>query len=647
MKISISKICLYGHNGQLRELNFWHDRLNIITGESKTGKSAIIHIVNYCLGSSECHVPEGVIRRKVAWYAVLLSRADGQLLVARQSPEKGRLSNSRYYVQAGANVTPPQFAAIGQNIQPDEIETLLSRFVGIEENLHTPDEAHTRPPLAATFSHSRIYCFQEQSIIDNKNQLFFNQSDSFVAQAIRDTLPYFLGAVSPNELAKQQELSQLRREVRLLERQLETEVSWKQAAEARAGSLLAEARQVGLVRSDARQTTLDNTFQLLRNAVEMHGPVMEQADDAGDELRELFVERENLRRALVETRDRAEEVRTLGSNRSDYEAELVEQSARLSAVHLLPTELSGTIHCPLCLSVVPSAGAKLSELRNELREVSARITDIRGRNPRLQEYIGELTAQVDDVSRRIRENQAQINAVVQQNEALRKERETAVRRSRVQGRISAFLENPLGERGDDVRTRLDLIRSRIAALMSDVGGEAFEDRLRNAEFVLAEYMTEYARALQLEHAEGRTRLDLRRLTVIADTKHGSVRLENMGSGDNWVGCHVLTHMALHRLFRERERPVPAFVIFDQPSKAHYPPSEEQTSHEAVTDDDRLAVRRLFRFMFERSSQNDPFQTIVIDHADEADAWFQESIIERWRGGKKLVPDSWDDGPSWK
>ena len=45
-----------------------------------------------------------------------------------------------------------------------------------------------RAPLAANFSHSRIDRFQEQSLIDNKNQLFFNQSDLFVAQAIRDTL---------------------------------------------------------------------------------------------------------------------------------------------------------------------------------------------------------------------------------------------------------------------------------------------------------------------------------------------------------------------------------------------------------------------------------------------------------------------------
>jgi hypothetical protein len=233
-----------------------------------------------------------------------------------------------------------------------------------------------------------------------------------------------------------------------------------------------------------------------------------------------------------------------------------------------------------------------------------------------------------------------MNAVVQQNEVLRSQRETEVRRSRVQGRISAFLETENAEQRDDLATRLSLINSRIARLSSDLSGESFEDRLRNAESVLAEYMTSYARRLQLEHSDGQTRLDFRRLTVVSDTKFGSIRLENMGSGDNWVGCHVLTHMALHRLFRERERPVPAFLIMDQPSKAHYPPDVEITDEE-IEDDDRAAVLRLFKFIYERSIQ-DGFQTIVIDHADEPQDWFQESVIEKWRGGLKLVPDSWPE-----
>ncbi len=329
-----------------------------------------------------------------------------------------------------------------------------------------------------------------------------------------------------------------------------------------------------------------------------------------------------------------------GSSRDEYEIELSEQSARLKAIDLIPEQQGDTTTCPLCASTVPSSASKLQQLRTELVQISGHIAAIRDKNPRLQAYISELTAQVTDAAGRIGENQAQINAVVQQNEVFRLQQENAVRRSRVQGRISAFLENASQEEQTDIRTRLALIQRRIDQLTADLSGENYEDRLRNAEFVLSEFMTQYAKELQLEHADGRTRLDLRRLTVVADTRFGSIRLENMGSGDNWVGCHVLTHMALHRLFRERDRPVPAFLILDQPSKAHYPPSEEQVADREIKDDDRIAVLRLFKFMWQCATDIG-IQVIAIDHADESEAWFQEAIVERWRGGSKLVPDDWN------
>jgi hypothetical protein len=234
-----------------------------------------------------------------------------------------------------------------------------------------------------------------------------------------------------------------------------------------------------------------------------------------------------------------------------------------------------------------------------------------------------------------------MNAVVEQSEILLFQRENEVRRSRVQGRISAFLETESEEQTDELRTQLTILNNRLAQLFSDLSGENYEDRLRNVQFLLSEDMTQYAKDLELEHSDGRTWLDLRRLTVVSETRHGSIRLENMGSGDNWVGCHVLTHVALHNLFRERDRPVPAFLLLDQPSKAHYPPDKEIIQSE-IEDDDRRAVLRLFRFLWQHAKDGN-FQIIVTDHADEVEDWFQLSIVEKWRGGLKLVPDDWPEG----
>jgi len=82
MSFQILDIVLYGFNQQRRVLSLRPGQLNIITGASKTGKTALIEIVDYCMGSSECRIPEGVIRRAVEWVGVRLSVRDGHVFVA-------------------------------------------------------------------------------------------------------------------------------------------------------------------------------------------------------------------------------------------------------------------------------------------------------------------------------------------------------------------------------------------------------------------------------------------------------------------------------------------------------------------------------------------------------------------------------------
>ncbi|MFT5329015.1 MAG: hypothetical protein ACI9KA_000092 [Parasphingorhabdus sp.] len=79
-------------------------------------------------------------------------------------------------------------------------------------------------------------------------------------------------------------------------------------------------------------------------------------------------------------------------------------------------------------------------------------------------------------------------------------------------------------------------------------------------------------------------------------------------------------------------------VLDQSSKAHYRSELDDLSD--IDDDDRKSLVRLFRFMHEKSEMDRPFQTIVLDHADEKEDWFQDSVIKRWHEGEKLVPDDW-------
>ena len=54
MSLQILDIVVYSHEGESRALSLRPGATNVITGASKTGKSALIDIVDYCFGSGEC-----------------------------------------------------------------------------------------------------------------------------------------------------------------------------------------------------------------------------------------------------------------------------------------------------------------------------------------------------------------------------------------------------------------------------------------------------------------------------------------------------------------------------------------------------------------------------------------------------------------
>jgi hypothetical protein len=61
MSLQIRSISVYSHDGERRDVEFRLGSLNIVTGASKTGKSALLDIVDYCWGRAECTVPEGLL----------------------------------------------------------------------------------------------------------------------------------------------------------------------------------------------------------------------------------------------------------------------------------------------------------------------------------------------------------------------------------------------------------------------------------------------------------------------------------------------------------------------------------------------------------------------------------------------------------
>jgi hypothetical protein len=641
MSMSIGAIVLYSHSGEERELTFKSGGLNVITGDSKTGKSAIIDIIDYCLGRSSCNVAEGVIRRSVSWFAVRLLNGDDELFIARRNPGPGTDTGGEIYVRRGTFDAAPAFNELARNMVEPELISLLSRFVGISENEHRP-QSGSRLPLQATIRHALFLCFQKQDEIDNRDRLFHRQGDQFIPQAIKDTLPYFVGAVDEQHFLRQHELDLARESLRELEQRAQRQTETRNVDIGRIRRLVTDGKRVGLIMPEYEPVEIDIALEVLDRAARADLATTTVLPDFGDSINRLRDEQTTLRGSLERVNDELRASKLMLSEQSAYSRESHEQRARLSSIGLFKVDADGQ-QCPLCDAALNVPTPDVVQISNALRLVSDQLAAVEVEQPHLQRHIEGLEQRKGKLERDLIEAQNSLSRLIADDARAKAQQDLLVDQARVIGRIGAFLDaiRP-NESEPDLTPMIDTAKRKVETLEAAVNVDDIAQRLDTYLNLISKQMSIFAESLDLEHSGSELRLDVKKLTVVADTLDGPIPLNRMGSGENWVGYHVLTYLALHWWFRKRNRPVPAMLIFDQPSQAHYPADRDQEgSLDPLEDKDRHAVQALFELMHRACQEIDGLQLIVLDHAHLADDWFEESIVEEWRRNRFLVPPSWD------
>jgi hypothetical protein len=285
----------------------------------------------------------------------------------------------------------------------------------------------------------------------------------------------------------------------------------------------------------------------------------------------------------------------------------------------------------------------VAQIKSALTDVSSRLESVTRTAPQVERAIAELDSRLQQVQAVLARNRAEMEAVRSSSDRLQQIQDETAKRALILGRISLYLES-LPELPDTLalEEQARRLRGQSAALEEELSDERVRERIDSIISILGRRMTDWARELDLEHSKFPLRLDIRKLTIVADTADGPVPMDRMGSGENWVGYHLIAHLALHEWFTKRERPVPRFLFLDQPSQVYFPPEKDiDGSMAKVGEDDRQAVVRMFLFVFNVVNELSPgFQVVITEHADIKEDWYQGAIIERWRGGAKLVPEEW-------
>ena len=641
--MQIRELVLYGYNGKVRHLPFALGQVNIITGRSKSGKSVVGDIIDYCLGGDSCNIADGVVRDNVAWYGLLLQFEHERVFVARKNPDKGQQTTGVCYIDIGEKIEAPDNCDFSSNTNVSGIEESLTRRIGISENLNTPPEGQSRLPLAANIRHALYYCFQGQDEIAAKNFLFHHQSDDFITQAIKDTIPYFLGAISEEALTLENERSILKRKLTLEKRKLEENRYLMGGGSERAISLIGEARQAGLI--DA-STQIDyqnyrEMYSVLQTAMNW-SPSMIGSNSGMDRLTFLQSKLQEIRDEFDEIGISLDNARKFVGETAGYSGEAQHQKMRLESIGLFEQLTFNPEKCPLCSGTLEQPLPSVEMIKASIVNLDKSIANVTREQPKLRAFISDLEREREKKQEEIKALEAEIDGLYQQESERARLRDINARRGKVVGRISLWVESVENDTESEKQEQVvKRIEGRIKEIDDILDRDSVEERKQSALSRIQEDMTKWAKALQLEHSDNPYRLDLNKVTVVVDKPERPVPLKQLGSGSNWVGVHLIAYFALQRFFVNANRPVPRFLFLDQPSQVYFPSELDEKQI------DWNEVNKMYQFIIDRTNElNGKLQVIVVDHADLKEDSFRQFICENWWPiDKNLVPSDWYENTS--
>jgi len=372
MRFEILKIVLWpkDQTKSIRSVTFFPGRLNIISGVSRTGKSAIIPIIDYCLGSDRCTIPTGIIRQKTAWFGVVVRTSEGEKLFARREPETQQATDDMYVAEGREQLVVPLL--IQKNTTRDLVKQRLDHLAGLTKLSFSADDPQGglgRP----SFRDLAAFTFQPQNIVANPNALFYKADTVEHRQKLRSIFPYVLGAISAETLGRRHQLQQLQRELRRKEQELAaiSEVSerWRATAAAR----LAEARDLGLGKQDHTARSYETTLDLLRQIAASPKPdvnlTSETLSEGVEELNRLNAEEDGLSEELARFRKRLSEMEELKTSAAAYRGALQTQRDRLQLSRWLQDKATEDVPCPVCGNELTASKSRLQSLVTDLEEL--------------------------------------------------------------------------------------------------------------------------------------------------------------------------------------------------------------------------------------------------------------------------------------
>lgn len=648
MYFQVRKLILWSRKiADRRIVTFEPGKVNVISGASKTGKSAVIPIIDYCLGSDKCAIPVGVIRDACSWFGIVIETAEGQKLLARREPGDQQQTGDMFVLEGNEIAIPDNISQ--RNSTAAIVKADLDRLAGLSGLGFDPDSDNAfraRP----SFRDLMAFTFQPQNIIANPDVMFFKADTTEHREKLKTIFPYILNAVTAEVLAARWELDRLLRILRRKESQLNAARSSATVWKAEALGWIRQAIDLGLVPVDTPLPSewpdiLDSLRRISASNSRTAKASLPSIEVALTRLEELRQHEATVAADLSAHRQRLNEIRRLLQSSETYGSAIRVQRDRLALSVWLRDQAAENQRTISLLG--DQERQNLNSLVGALQGVEVQLRSHPSLSDKLDKELSRLRGLAESSIEALTTIRHEISVLERDSDEAKAAAYRLDQIERFLGRLEQALT--VYDKADDnaeLSAEISDLNQRIERQRQLVSEQDIRRKIDNARKTIETHASTIIPNLDAEWPHAPIRLVIEELTIKVIQGTRDDFLWEIGSGANWLAYHLAVTLALQRFFLSLpHHPVPGLLVYDQPSQVYFPrrlARDDGPIDMAWRDEDVIQVRKVFSVLASEVIRAQArLQVIVLDHA-ASDVWGGlggVELTEEWRG-KGLVPENW-------
>jgi len=659
MKFQLTNLIIWPKSAEFppRTVDFVPGKVNVITGSSRTGKSAIIPIIDYCLASSDCFIPIDTIRDHASWYGVVFQTETEQILIARKVPQQNLASNDFFLLRGAAISAPP--AITGPNETSDGVKNILNAISAVPYFRTGDGESGYQARLG--FRDLMALVFQNQDIVANQNILFYKTHSHEHRERLRNWFPYILGAETLEILIARQRLQVVEKRLNQLRREL---AKAKSISDSWMGNMLGHikvAKEYGIpceavTNASSPDDLMAATKQILEHIPEYSQTKYTDIENANSEIGQLEAEEEQLSREIGRIKKRLSDLERLKDGFGGYKDSVGKRIEKLHISKWLESVASGPHKCPACGGIEhPSSVAELKKISTAFEKYEREAKSLAEIPTSFAREEERLKVELQTLLDKKTGYQKRFDLLLSKDKNAREEFQKRKNMFLFLGHLRASAETfeSLVD-GGEFQNEITMLEKEQKELLRAVDPKGVQQRIDMATSQISLGVLKHLKTLDVEDRYRKTspRFSVKDLNIsVQSTDAHWHYLAEVGSASNWVSFHLALMCSLQEYFLEQAAScVPSFVIFDQPSQVYFPKlgrDEKKTKKDyKYKDEDVEAVKSMFSTIAKSvSDAKGAWQGIILDHADESIYGKIDGIheVDVWREGKKLIPEEWYAG----